>query len=146
MLTGADWDATGGWYDAGDYGKYVVNAGITLGTLMLSNQWYPKAVGDDLRNPESGNGVNDLADEIAWELKWMAKMQDPADGGVYFKVGSLVWDGFVPPKDTKYDRVVMGKSTTSSLDFAAAMAGNCAAVLLMKRRNSSARSTSPCQR
>jgi endoglucanase len=27
-------DVTGGWFDAGDYGKYVVNGGIAVWTLM----------------------------------------------------------------------------------------------------------------
>ena len=27
-------DVTGGWYDAGDHGKYVVNGGVSLWTLM----------------------------------------------------------------------------------------------------------------
>jgi endoglucanase len=115
-------DVSGGWYDAGDYGKYVVNAGVTLGTLQLARQWYPDAVGDDLGIPETGNGTSDLGDEIAWELAWLAKMQDPTDGGAFFKVGSPKWDGFVPPSQTKYERVVFGKSTTSTLHFAAVMA------------------------
>ena len=115
-------DVSGGWYDAGDYGKYVVNAGISVGTLLLAQQLFPDAVADgDCRIPESGNGRSDLIDEIEWELNWLMRMQYPEDGGVFFKVGSLLWDGFVAPEDTKYERVVMGKSTTSALNFAAVM-------------------------
>ena len=29
-------DATGGWHDAGDYNKYVVNAGVTVGAMFLA--------------------------------------------------------------------------------------------------------------
>lgn len=116
-------DVAGGWYDAGDYGKYSVNAGITLGTLLLTQELYPAAVSDGACDiPESGNGRSDLLDEIFWELDWLERMQDPADGGVYFKVCSKEWDGFVAPEHTHHERVVVGKSTTSALNFAAVMA------------------------
>jgi endoglucanase len=29
-------DGTGGWHDAGDYGKYVVNAGVTVGMMFMA--------------------------------------------------------------------------------------------------------------
>ncbi len=113
---------SGGWYDAGDYGKYIVNAGITVSTLLSFYQMYPKAVKDnDLNIPESGNGQSDLLDEIKYELDWMQTMQD-SDGGVFFKVGPLKWTGFVMPKDDHAARYVIGKSTTSTLNFVAVMA------------------------
>src|SRR3712207_7285062 len=31
-------DATGGWHDAGDYNKYVVNAGFTVGVMLLDRK------------------------------------------------------------------------------------------------------------
>ncbi|RYF85965.1 MAG: cellulase, partial [Chitinophagaceae bacterium] len=30
-----------GWYDAGDYNKYIVNSGITMGTLLSAFENYP---------------------------------------------------------------------------------------------------------
>ena len=30
------WNAHGGWYDAGDYGKYIVNGGVSVATLLLA--------------------------------------------------------------------------------------------------------------
>ena len=33
---------TGGWHDAGDYGKYVVNAGVSVGTLLLGYELFPE--------------------------------------------------------------------------------------------------------
>ncbi|HQA52983.1 MAG TPA: glycoside hydrolase family 9 protein [Spirochaetota bacterium] len=111
----------GGWYDAGDYGKYVVNAGISCQTLLSLYELYPSAIGDDLNIPESGNGKSDLLDEIKYELDWFKTMQD-SDGGVFFKVATNQWPAMVMPEDDKIERLIIGKSTTSTLNFAASMA------------------------
>jgi endoglucanase len=111
-----------GWYDAGDYNKYMVNAGVTVSTLLTFYENYPQAVGDNSLNiPESGNGVSDLLDEIKYELDWAETMQD-ADGGVFFKLTSKSFSGFIKPQDDTMDRFVVGKSTSSSLNFAAMFA------------------------
>ena len=75
-------DATKGWHDAGDFGKYVVNSGISTGTLLWAYEWYPEKIGAiPLNLPESGNGLPDILNEIKWNLDWMLTMQDE-DGGV----------------------------------------------------------------
>ena len=75
-------DNTGGWHDAGDYGRYVVNSGVTTGTLLWTWEIYGKKIkGIRLKIPESGNGTPDILNEARWNLEWMLKMQD-ADGGV----------------------------------------------------------------
>lgn len=115
-------NSPGGWYDAGDYGKYIVNASLSLGEMLLLLEQYPDAVKDaSLNIPESGNGISDLWDELKYELDWMLTMQDE-DGGVYFKLTALNFGGFIMPEAYDLDRYIIGKSTTSSLDFAAAMA------------------------
>jgi endoglucanase len=111
----------GGWYDAGDYGKYIVPAGVSVWLLLAFQELFPAAVSDSLSIPESGNGVCDLLDEVQFELEWMKRMQD-ADGGVFFKVGTLTWDGFSMPHECNATRYVIGKSTASTLVFAGAMA------------------------
>lgn len=112
----------GGWYDAGDYNKYIVNAGITLGFLLQTNALYPNWVPDGSLNiPESGNGKNDLLDEVKFELDWMFTMQD-TDGGVFFKLTNLSFDPFEMPDKTVEKRYFVGKSTTSALCFAASFA------------------------
>ncbi len=77
-------DATGGWYDAGDHGKYVVNAGISVWTLL--NYYEHSQRHDAAANafadgkvsiPERGNGVNDLLDEVRWEMNFLLGMQAP---------------------------------------------------------------------
>ncbi|MCE4556974.1 glycoside hydrolase family 9 protein [Pelomonas cellulosilytica] len=112
-----------GWYDAGDYNKYVVNSGVTVYTLLAAYEHYPSLFKDGALNiPESGNGLPDLLDEVLWNLEWMLAMQDPADGGVYHKLTNSGFDGIVMPADAKAERYVVQKSTAAALDFAAVMA------------------------
>lgn len=112
----------GGWYDAGDYGKYIVNASLSTGQMLLFLEQYPNAVPDaSLNIPESGNGINDLWDELKYELDWIMTMQDE-DGGVFFKLTALGFSGFIMPDAYDLDRYIIGKGTASTLDFAAVLA------------------------
>jgi endoglucanase len=112
-----------GWYDAGDYNKYVVNSGITMGTLLSLYEEFP-AYFDTLgiNIPESGNGAPDLLNEIVWNLRWMLTMQDPYDGGVYNKVTNADFDAMVMPSASVTPRYVVQKGTAATLDFAAVTA------------------------
>src|SRR5450432_3586466 len=122
-------EASGGWHDAGDYGKYVVNSGITTGELLWAYEMFPDRVGPvSLYIPESGNATPDLLDEARWNLTWMLKMQD-ADGGVWHKLTSENFGSFVLPEvDDGGPRYVVGtgagpyKSSCATADFAAVMA------------------------
>jgi len=115
-------NSPGGWYDAGDYGKYIVNAALSVGQMLNLVEQYPDVIKDKTLNiPESGNGISDLWDELKYELDWMFTMQD-ADGGVYHKLTSKSFCGFVMPEADKLDRYIIGKGTAASLDFAAVMA------------------------
>lgn len=112
-----------GWYDAGDYNKYIVNSGFTVGVLLSLYEDYPDKVnGLNTNIPESTNNTPDLLDEIHWNLDWMLTMQDPADGGVYHKLTNPEFEGFIPPAECKKQRYVVAKSVTAALDFAASMA------------------------
>lgn len=115
--------ASRGWYDAGDYNKYIVNSGITMGTMLSAyedfSDYYNKL---ELNIPESGNGVPDLLDELLWNLRWMLAMQDPADGGVYHKLTNAGFDGMVMPEKATAPRYVVQKGTGATLNFAAVTA------------------------
>jgi endoglucanase len=52
----------------------------------------------------------------------MLTMQDPYDGGVYHKLTTPNFEGFVMPKDCHQQRYVIQKSVTATYDFAAVMA------------------------
>ena len=111
-----------GWYDAGDYGKYVVNAGVSAGTMLALYERFPNVFPDaSLNIPESGNGKSDLLDEIKFELDWFITMQDD-DGGVFTKVTTKNFVGFVMPHETHENRYFIGKSTAASLNYAALLA------------------------
>lgn len=115
--------APGGWYDAGDYNKYVVNSGITLGTLLALYEDFPAYCGQlNEQIPESTNALPDVLDEALDNLRWLLTMQDPADGGVYHKLTNASFDGMVMPSACTTPRYVVQKSTAAALDFAAVLA------------------------
>lgn len=115
-------NSPGGWYDAGDYGKYVVNASISAGQMLELVELYPRGVKDGQLNiPESGNGDSDLLDEINYELDWISTMQDE-DGGVFHKLTAKTFSGFIMPEAYDLERFIIGKGTAASLNFAAVMA------------------------
>lgn len=112
-----------GWYDAGDYNKYVVNSGITVATLLSAYEdfsFYFDSL--DLNIPESVNNIPDILDETQYNIRWMLTMQDPTDGGVYHKCTDAEFDGMIMPEMSKGNRYVVQKSTAATLDFAAVMA------------------------
>ncbi|MBU1821799.1 MAG: glycoside hydrolase family 9 protein [Bacteroidetes bacterium] len=120
---GTSISSSGGWLDAGDYNKYIVNSGITMGTLLSAYEDFPEYYYRlELNIPESDNQLPDLLDEVLWNLRWMLTMQDPADGGVYHKLTNASFDGMIMPDKATKPRYVVQKSTAAALDFAAVMA------------------------
>lgn len=113
-----------GWYDAGDYNKYIVNSGISTYQLLAAYEHYPALLtAQSVGLPESGNGIPDILNEALWNLEWMLSMQDPADGGVYNKLTNKRFDGMVmPDRAMSEPRYVVAKGTAATLDFAATMA------------------------
>ncbi len=114
-------DVSGGWHDAGDYGRYVVPAAKAVADLMYSYLANSSLYSDNTGIPESGNGKADILDEAKYELDWMLKMQ-ASDGGVYHKVSCENFPGYVSPEKETAPLIVTPVSTTSTADFAAAMA------------------------
>ena len=115
-------DVSGGWHDAGDYGRYVVPAAKSIADLLYAYQANPQAYSDSIGIPESGNGVPDVLDEARFELEWMLKMQDKTSGGVYHKVSCANFPGYVMPQDETGQLIVTPISTTATADFCASMA------------------------
>jgi endoglucanase len=118
-----------GWHDAGDYGRYVVNSGLSTGTLLWTYEMFAGRIGKVALNiPESKNATPDILDEIRWNLEWMLAMQDPADGGVWHKQTTERFPGFIMPEKDTAMNFVMGtgaepyKGSGATGDFAAVMA------------------------
>ncbi len=115
--------STKGWYDAGDYNKYVVNAAVSTHQLLDAYEQFPRVfAAQRLDIPESGNGAPDVLNEAWWNLQWLLTMQDPEDGGVYHKLTTLKFSGFVMPDQDRAPRYVVQKSTAAALDLAAVLA------------------------
>ncbi|WP_433910018.1 glycoside hydrolase family 9 protein [Sphingomonas yabuuchiae] len=153
---GTDWpgcpytlDVTGGWYDAGDQGKYVVNGGIAL--WMLQNLYEVDAASPPFPDgsaalPEAGNGINDLLDETRWEMRFLLAMQVPdgqtmalplgrqgrgplrltpvdASGMAHHKIADRHWTKLpTPPADDHEERLLFPPSTAATLNLAATAA------------------------
>ncbi|GGZ42581.1 glycoside hydrolase family 9 protein [Asticcacaulis endophyticus] len=158
---GNDWggcpytlDVSKGWYDAGDQGKYVVNGGIAVWTLM---NWYEFSKGaadfadGKVAIPENANGINDLLDEVRFEMDFMMAMQVPdgatlklprgnqmksldklefstvdASGMAHHKMHDEHWTAVpMPPHLDTEKRYLSYPSTTATLNLAAS-AAQCA--------------------
>ncbi len=119
---GETFSSPGGWYDAGDFNKYIVNGAFPVGQLLtLYEDVGDPAPDGSLNIPESGNGKSDYLDEIKYELDWMLTMQDD-DGGLFHKLTTLNFAGMVMPEAGTEPRYVVAKSTPATFDFAGATA------------------------
>ena len=127
-------DVSGGWYDAGDHGKYIVNGGITT-WIMLDEYERDRYLGssvDDfgdgkLRIPENHNGVPDILDEARFNLEFMLKMQvpdgNPLAGMVHHKIHDDDWTSLgTRPDQDEVARYLHPPTTTATLNLAAAAA------------------------
>ena len=115
-------DVSGGWHDAGDFGRYVSPGAKAVADILLAYENYPNVFSDQTGIPESRNGCADILDEARYELEWMLKMQ-AKDGGVYHKVtGKNFEPTEIMPQDVHDELFVLPVSTTATGDFAAVMA------------------------
>jgi endoglucanase len=114
-------NSTKGWYDAGDYGRYIVNSGITTYTLLSLYEHFPEYFNTLKWNIPADGTLPDLLAEIKYNLDWMLTMQ-ASDGGVYHKLTSLGFPGDVMPADDTDPIYVIGKGSAATFDFAAVMA------------------------
>jgi endoglucanase len=132
--TGGTRDGRKGWHDAGDYGKYTVNAGMTLGSLLAAWEEYSSVLASySWPIPETGGTTPDFLDEIRWELEWVLKMQySDSDGRVSHKLTSInfdpPWDGglatehWVMPENDNQTRYFVPSGSAAIADFVAMLA------------------------
>lgn len=120
-------DVSGGWYDAGDRGKYVINTAGSLSDMLWAYETYPEVFKDSQFNiPESGNGVPDILDEARWALAWILKMQDDTSGGFYARAQGMTGDDSTDPNRFIKDKDEQGhvniKTTDDTAEAAAILA------------------------
>jgi endoglucanase len=118
----------GGWHDAGDYGRYVVNSGVSTATLLYAYDLYPRTAGAlALDIPRHHRHLPDLLAEVRWNLDWMISLQDH-DGGVWHKQTSERFCAFIMPEKDTLTSYIIGsghapfKTTAATADLAAVAA------------------------
>lgn len=117
-------DGLKGWHDAGDYNKYVVNAGITVGTMLFAwEQYKDKIENISLTMPESSNTMPDYLDEIKYETDWLLTMQYPdGSGKVSHKLSTKEFGDLQLPEKETAERYFTPWGTAATADFVAVMA------------------------
>ncbi len=121
---GSKRDGTGGWHDAGDHGKYVVNAGVTLGVMFYAWDHFQENLEElDFELPETAPGFPEFLKELKWETDWLLKMQYPdGSGKVSHKLTRTNFSGFIMPHEDDAKRYFTEWSSAATADFVAIMA------------------------
>jgi len=115
-------DVTGGWHDAGDYGKYTNNAAFSLGMIFRAWELYPdKLAALTLAIPEHGGPLPDFLAEAKVQVDQLLKMQRD-DGSVYQQVSETTFEGFIPPNADTGTRYIFGFGTVQAADLVAVAA------------------------
>ena len=127
LNTSLNKDLSGGWFDAGDYNKYVTFAYTPVHDLLTAFTESPDAFSDQWNIPESNNGIPDLLDEVKWELEWLIKMNN-TDGSTIIKMGSTEHKNSASPPSTNSRSRYYGPTCTSASIAVAGMFANAAYV------------------
>lgn len=110
-------DVSGGWHDAGDFGRYVTPAVKAVADLLLAYEHFPKIAHLDFGGPEF------LLGEVRYEIEWLLKMQNHKTGGVYHKVTTKNHaDPMSLPQDDNAPLFLAPVSAQATGNFAASMA------------------------
>ncbi len=112
---------TGGWHDAGDYGKYVGPGAVTVAHMLYAYLLCGKGCSEELNIPEFGNGVADILNEARYELEWLLKMQRE-DGAFYHKLTKDHFAAFIMPQDDKEQEYLMPVSHCATAAASACLA------------------------
>jgi len=124
LLDSGTKDDTGGWHDAGDYGKYTVNGAFAVAFLLKAFEHFPaRAEGLQLAIPERGGAMPDLLDEAKVELEWLLKVQRP-NGAFAHKVTAKSFEANILPENDGSARFFspIGTAATGSAGAVLALA------------------------
>ena len=78
--TGGAIDASGGWWDAGDYLKFVETHSYTVALMLIGIRDFPRQMG-------AAGGASDFTNEARFGLQWLQKMWDDDSRTLYYQVG-----------------------------------------------------------
>ena len=76
--TGETIDASGGWWDAGDYLKFVQTTGYTVALQLLGVRDFPAQL---------GAGAGDFTAEARFGVEWLLRMWNDSTRTLYYQVG-----------------------------------------------------------
>ena len=112
-------DGTKGWHDAGDYGKYITNAGITVGMMFMAwDQFQGKLKKFSLDLPETAKGYPDFLKELKWEMDWVLTMQyTDGSGKVSHKLTAKSFEPFCKPEEDLQIRYFTDWSSAAVANF-----------------------------
>ncbi len=112
-------DVSGGWHDAGDYGRYITAGACALAHILYAFEMFPKSFeNQNLNIPESDCEMPDILCECKYELDWFLKMQK-SDGGVYHKASTAMHAPFIMPQNDREPLYLFAVSSMATADFAA---------------------------
>lgn len=114
-------NVTGGWHDAGDFGRYIKTGSKAVADLLFSYMYYPELFLDNTNSAQSNNGLPDILDEVRYELDWILKMQADT-GGFYSRVLTENLPGSIDPAEDKQKLFVLPVETATTGDAVAVLA------------------------
>jgi len=116
-------DGKGGWHDAGDYNKYIVNAGITVGMMFMAWEHFPAIRNISWGLPDTATGYPDFLKEMKWEIDWVLKMAySDGSGRVSGKLSALNFCAFIMPEAETAARYFTDWGSAATADYVAMLA------------------------
>jgi endoglucanase len=73
-------DAAGGWWDAGDYLKFVQTTSYAVSLQLVGVRDFPAQMGDEA-------GASDFTDEARFGVEWLLRMWNDKTRTLYYQVG-----------------------------------------------------------
>ena len=113
-------DISGGWHDAGDYGRYVTAGACAAAHLLYAFRLFPGIFEKQKLDIPHGN-MPEILSEVRYELEWLLKMQN-SEGGAYHKATTMIHAPFVMPEDDREEMFVFPVSSMATADLAAVCA------------------------
>lgn len=116
-------DTSGGWHDAGDYGRYTIAMAKTIADLLLAYEHFEETFDHSIHIPESEKKGADILHEVKYGLDFLFKMQRPNDGAVYTKVATRYFPGMmIMPERDMEPIFIFDISSPATAGFTAVMA------------------------
>ncbi len=117
-------DVSGGWHDAGDYGRYSTAGAVAAAHILYGVRFFKNLleVKFDIPQEKCDNGVlPDILAEVKVELMFLMKMQRE-DGSVWHKVTTFSHAPFIMPEEDTKELFLFPISSLATADIAAVFA------------------------